>query len=317
MMFNNTYNSMNTAYADLFQAVKIRGKSYGPRGKKCIEVRPAIFTIEYPEYGLYTGISRRLNYRFFAIETLAYIAGWNDVRHAELLIDSNKGMRFVLNEDTECFDGAYGKFMDIRSIVNVLQKDPDTRQAVMSIWNNDTLLKFKGSKDTPCTCLLQFYRDNNFNNSLSMNVYMRSNDLNWGTPYDVAAFSAIQIIVAASLQMKLGEYHHISGSLHYYEVGNSDGEKPPVIASLTNEKFINNGFIRIPGCYDSNHYTIDKFIVCANFILEQLYDHRIVKKQPYSTFKLLDGTDDIWETSWLPLITFQHEKSVALPEMKI
>ena len=45
---------------------------------------------------------------------------------------------------------------------------------------------------------------------------MRSNDLNWGTPYDIAAFTCIQCQMASCLGISVGKYHHSVGSLHYY-----------------------------------------------------------------------------------------------------
>jgi thymidylate synthase len=55
-----------------------------------------------------------------------------------------------------------------------------------------------------------------------MVTYMRSNDAFIGLPHDVFAFTMVQEIVARSLNIKLGKYHHIVGSLHLY---NTDRRK--------------------------------------------------------------------------------------------
>ena len=46
---------------------------------------------------------------------------------------------------------------------------------------------------------------------------MRSNDIWTGFPYDVFSFTAFQTMLAFKLNVGIGEYTHIAGSLHLYE----------------------------------------------------------------------------------------------------
>ena len=46
---------------------------------------------------------------------------------------------------------------------------------------------------------------------------MRSNDLIWGTPYNFVQFTSIQEIVAGWLGVEVGNYVHVSDSLHVYQ----------------------------------------------------------------------------------------------------
>lgn len=50
-----------------------------------------------------------------------------------------------------------------------------------------------------------------------MITYMRSNDAWLGFPYDVFNFTMIQNYVAAALDVAIGRYFHMVGSMHVYE----------------------------------------------------------------------------------------------------
>lgn len=52
---------------------------------------------------------------------------------------------------------------------------------------------------------------------LNLIVCMRSNDIYLGFPYDIFNFSMFQEYIAGKLGVKLGEYIHVVGSLHYYK----------------------------------------------------------------------------------------------------
>jgi thymidylate synthase len=46
---------------------------------------------------------------------------------------------------------------------------------------------------------------------------MRSNDVILGLPYDIFLFTMLQEILATTLNIELGCYHHVCGSLHLYD----------------------------------------------------------------------------------------------------
>lgn len=226
-MFMTFYN-MDEAYPVLYQHVQNNGFWCEPRGKVCKEVRPASFRLERPDMALYTGSDRKLNYRFFALEAATYISGRGDSIAAKVLTNCNNNMKQFINEKTKEFDGAYGPRLadGLKKAYDILKKDPWSRQAVASIWNNE---EERITFDLPCTLSLQFYcipDGDEFEGppKLCMMTTMRSNDLNWGTPYDVAAFCEIQCCMARCLGMGLGHYTHSVGSLHYYR------ETPPMLS---------------------------------------------------------------------------------------
>jgi thymidylate synthase len=104
-------------------------------------------------------------------------------------------------------------------VIDSLIKDRDSRQAVINF--NQVAHKYEGNRDFPCTLNAQFLvRDN----KLVEIVNMRSNDLVYGTCYDVPFFMLLQLQVYDVLRkhegfedLKLGVYVHNVGSLHVYE----------------------------------------------------------------------------------------------------
>lgn len=94
-------------------------------------------------------------------------------------------------------------------VKNLLKKDPNTRQAVIHIKTADN----KESKDVNCTVCLQFLIRHD---KLYLTVYMRSNDIWLGFPYDVFQFTCMQILMSMELGIGLGTYTHVAGSLHLY-----------------------------------------------------------------------------------------------------
>lgn len=104
-----------------------------------------------------------------------------------------------------------GQHNQLSNVIKLISKNPDTRKAVIQIFDGSYIII--KHKDVPCTCTLQFLlRDK----KLNMVTYMRSNDAYWGLPHDVFAFTMLQEIVARSLNVELGEYFHSIGSLHLY-----------------------------------------------------------------------------------------------------
>lgn len=115
--------------------------------------------------------------------------------------------------------GAYGPRLmgsgdndQITTIISLLQEKPETRQAVIQLFDRSDLAS--RVSDLPCTCVLQFFlRDNR----LDAVVYMRSNDVYYGLPHDVFCFTLIQESIARSIGAELGTYQHFVGSLHLYK----------------------------------------------------------------------------------------------------
>lgn len=129
-----------------------------------------------------------------------YTNNWDRMSDDEVHVNSNYGW---------CIKNKYG-FDQWEYIKNLLRDKPETRQAVIHIKEACN----KPSKDVNCTVSIQFFARND---KLYMTVYMRSNDLWLGFPFDVFQFANMQILMAMELGLGLGSYTHIAGSLHLYE----------------------------------------------------------------------------------------------------
>ncbi len=298
-MYLGSYTTFNEGYAHLREQVNRRGTPFEPRGKPCVEVRPAMFSITDPERALYTGVTRKLNLAFLAAETVSYIAGWGNKEHADVLCALNSNMRQFVNESTGVFDGAYGPRMvtSLPWIVNLLQEDPSTRQAVMGIWRPGPAQP--GSKDIPCTLTLQFMNQGGIGGvkRLGLVTSMRSNDINWGLPYDVAAFASLQLLVADLLGWEVGTYHHVDGSLHEYR------DFPPNLPSERDERFVNLSLPRI-GEF-GNFLMVINVINEAHCFLNELHLHLLQDGKPRHDFRprleLLGPRSAYW-SGWASMV---------------
>jgi thymidylate synthase len=100
----------------------------------------------------------------------------------------------------------------IQYVMERLRRSPSSRQAVIQLFDHDDVVK--PHEDVPCTCTLQYLlRDG----QLSAVTYMRSNDVHLGLPHDIFCFTMLQELIARSVDMDVGSYHHMVGSLHIYD----------------------------------------------------------------------------------------------------
>lgn len=184
------------------------GRLVAPRGMTTLEVPDAsCFELTNPGHSVLRNPYRKLNYGFMFAEFFWMLGGHNDV--ASISRFNKKIAEY--SDDGYTFFGAYGPRLEsqIGHVIHALKTSRDTRQAVMSIWRPSPPI----TKDVPCTVMMHFMiRDF----KLELNVYMRSNDVWLGFPYDVFNFTSIQKYVASAVDCKLGTYRHIVGSMHLY-----------------------------------------------------------------------------------------------------
>jgi thymidylate synthase len=98
-------------------------------------------------------------------------------------------------------------------LIDLLRADPSSRRAVLNFQPSPSEGLMPNAVDVACATVLQFFIRSN---AVDAVVYMRSNDVIWGLPYDVFFFTMLQEILAETLGLELGTYHHIAGSFHLY-----------------------------------------------------------------------------------------------------
>lgn len=211
-------NGVN-GYVDLVQHVLKHGKEVAPRGQKTREIEDAIIRIDDVYNTLPLNINRGTVPGIGAVEACQLLSGTS---FPDLVIAIGPQFKNYA-EDNGIFHGAYGPRTNGQydNIIERLKNDPDTRQAVVTIWNPQYDLQ-PNKRDYPCTVLHQFrIRDN----KLNMSVYMRSNDVWLGAAYDFFQFTRVQIAMASVLGIEPGKYAHHVGSLHIYEQHYEAAEK--------------------------------------------------------------------------------------------
>jgi thymidylate synthase len=213
-------------YMDTLLYVMQYGEECRPRGTVRKEVQ-AVITYENPLIRTTFLKGRRINPFFQLAESFWILMGRADVK---FLTRYNKNMA-NFSDDGLNFHAPYGErlrkwnhseahnftFNPIDQLYDVymkLVKDPDSSQAVASIWNpmfdNSSYI----TKDIPCNDLLKFKLRNG---RLNLTVNNRSNDIHWGTfGANLAQFATIQELVASWLGVEVGVYNQESDSLHIY-----------------------------------------------------------------------------------------------------
>jgi thymidylate synthase len=115
------------------------------------------------------------------------------------------------------WEGTNGKtYNQIQQAVDLLKNNPDSRRIVVSAWNVADLQELiKGQKTAPPAChsFFQFYVQNG---KLSCHLYMRSNDVFLGAPFNIAQFALLTMMMAQVTGLGLGEYIHTNGDVHVY-----------------------------------------------------------------------------------------------------
>lgn len=163
---------------------------------------------------------RNISKSYLCGELLWYMTGRNDID----FINKFSGFWGRISDDGVTSNSAYGHilmkrhgFNQIEKIIELLNTDRNSRRAVINLnVPNPNVIE---TKDEICTIALQFYiRENH----LHCTGIMRSNDIWFGLPYDVAFFTELQKYIAKRVKAKLGTYTHFVTSIHVYDRNYND-----------------------------------------------------------------------------------------------
>ena len=151
-----------------------------------------------------------------------YLSGSDDLSFIEYYISAYSSF----SNGHKVF-GAYGPRLrdfdghdQIANVVHRLRRKPHSRRAVIQLFRASDVVAV--AKDIPCTCTLQFLVRESL---LHMVTNMRSNDAYTGLPHDVFFFTMLQEIIARELQIEVGYYKHMVGSLHLYDSDRHSAEQ--------------------------------------------------------------------------------------------
>ena len=162
--------------------------------------------------------SRKANPFFHLAEAFWMLAGREDAHFLDQFV-ADFGARYA--EDDGILHGAYGyrwrhafTHDQIDEVVEVLIKNPTSRQAVIQMWSAELDLNQR-FRDIPCNTHIYFRIHDS---KLDMTVCCRSNDLVWGLfGANAVHFSILMEYLAHRLEVRVGSMFVLSNNLHTYD----------------------------------------------------------------------------------------------------
>lgn len=229
----------STIYNNLIKEIVLHGKK-----KPCRFAHENVESIKNPEEILY------INDVVFTIENPKSCRLLNPIRKPSHKIGFIEGVMLCDDSDEIKYmpwykpfsrDGVhslsmYGQWINpyARKILNKLVSNPNTRQCQFSIYNSELNDWDNDITDVPCTTCGIFDIEDG---GLNLTIFMRSNDLYLGTPYNVQMFCYLLQVYANTLNLKIGTYTHIVHNLHIYkrnvdELLKAQGKYEPALMNI-------------------------------------------------------------------------------------
>jgi thymidylate synthase len=214
-MKNKFYNA-DSAFSYFLNEIRCNGIEFGDT-KALFNVG---FTMEHPRDMMILNRERKWNREYAEAEWQWYLSGDNNIKKLGDLYGKIPPIWERMADDYGYVNSNYGYqwqrtdwngTSQLEYVISLLEQNPDTRQAAISIYDAKEHPKYKN--DTPCTYAVQFTI---LNDKLNMAVVMRSNDLWFGFCNDQYCFASLQMLVAYELGIECGEYYHYAHNLHLY-----------------------------------------------------------------------------------------------------
>lgn len=238
------FRGVNEAFTYLVDSIhteQIETTRKSSRNGEVLQIEePMTITYINPLECVLSNMARDANPFFHLFEALWMLAGRNDLAPLKYYV-STFGQ---FSDDGVMLNGAYGyrwrhaeillkpngptdQIDQLQTLIEHLKAKPDSRRAVLQMWNvGDDLLRVDTSKDVCCNLSALFSLRTNSDGPLQfldMTVFNRSNDLVLGMlGANVVHFSFLLEYMANCLGVEVGRYNQISNNLHCY----SDNFKP-------------------------------------------------------------------------------------------
>lgn len=138
-----------------------------------------------------------------------------------LLCDNTDEVKYMpwykpFSRDGEHSYSMYGQWINpyMERMIDKLTLCPETRQCQFQIYKPELNYWLGDITDVPCTTTGIFEI---VNGKLNLTIFMRSNDIYLGTPYNVQMFCYLLQVMANTLNIPVGIYTHIVNNLHVYK----------------------------------------------------------------------------------------------------
>lgn len=266
------FNQIDANYLELCKSL-LDAKKVG----KTREINNVVMMIEDVEHENTIVSIRNISATYLFAELLWYFEGRNDTK----FIGKFASMWNDISDNGSEANSAYGYiiryaygFDQAKKVIELLRKDPNSRRAKINL--NRANVNVIETKDEPCTMSLHYLiRDG----KLHTTTVMRSNDIWFGLPYDVAFFTELQRYIAHALGIPCGSYAHFVISMHLY-----DKDYDKVKAIVENP-------VSIPITFDRKKFHKDRGFIsslmdvaiehnvdCKKFLMKVLKDHHIYEE---------------------------------------
>ena len=224
-MTQHSYVGANDALTMLLKKLLREGQLVPSRNGDTKELLMEQFTLRNPLRRYITVPGRNVSLPAQIAETMWLLAGRDDIGWLENYLPRAKDF----SDDGVIWRGAYGPRIrrwpawnvetdethidQLAHVVKLLQEDPDTRRAIMVIYN--PVIDTAPGRDIPCNNWIHFITRDGL---LHGHVTIRSNDIIWGwSGINQFEWSALLEIVAGLVGVPVGSLTFSVSSLHVYE----------------------------------------------------------------------------------------------------
>ena len=285
--------NVNDAYAEMINDALSpdrgqRWRKIAPRANLLtLEYHEPVTTVyKYPYERVLFNAIRDANPFFQLFEAIWLLQGRNDVKWISQFTSNIE--RY--SDDGLTFHGGYGERWrrsridrdgmmtqdQIEGVIRHLQTRPDSRRAVIAMWDPALDLN-SGSVDLPCNTHIYFKVRND---ALDMMVCCRSNDAIWGAyGTNAVQFSILQEYIAAHLDYGIGWYRQVSDSFHIY-TDNPTWKKHEQIGKVAANNFYRKSYAHFPLIESVTTFDQEMFV----WFFDDWFEH--VYEEPFFTFVL-------------------------------
>lgn len=163
--------------------------------------------------------TKKVYFKGLAIEMLWFLQGGTNTRY---LVDNNVHIWDAWADADGNLGPVYGKqwvswagpdgqaINQIAAVVESIRTNPDSRRHIVNAWN---VADLPSMALPPCHMFYQFYVAEG---RLSAQLYVRSNDLFLGAPFNIAEYALLIHMMAQQCDLDVGELVYTIGDAHIY-----------------------------------------------------------------------------------------------------
>jgi len=141
-------------------------------------------------------------------------AEWADAEHTSRFGREEGDLGPIYGYLWRSFGGDYPErngFDQIKSLIEEIQRNPNSRRLIVSGWNPETANKVDLP---PCHTLFHFKIENG--KTLHCQLYQRSADAFLGVPFNISSYALLTHMIAHACDLQVGDFIHTFGDLHIY-----------------------------------------------------------------------------------------------------